>query len=415
MKLDFLIGCATSATQIEGGDKNNNWYRFSSQGKCSDKTCCHRANDHYNLYREDIDLMADMGIEIYRFGVEWSRIEPEKGIFSKEAIEHYRGKIKYMISKKIKPLLTLHHFTNPIWFEDSGGFSKRKNISFFLDYVKACVRSFGDLVNEYVTINEPNVYVGNSFLTGEWPPQKKNIFTGLAVFKNMAISHVETYKIIHNIRKEMGYSDTKVGFANHFRVFAARSKKDIIDNLFAKAAEYFFQKITSDVFMYGKIPFTKGYRKKSEYYDFVGINYYTRSAIKRFSNGYMEKSSYNDLGWEIYPKGIRMLTESLYAKYKKEIYITENGVCDKNDSLRSKFILEHLAAISYKGSPVTRYYHWSFMDNFEWAEGESACFGLVEVDYSTQKRTVRKSGQLYSELIKTKEINRELIDKYNLD
>lgn len=404
MKLNFLMGTATAATQIEGGDTNNNWYRFSKNGGCRDKTCSIRADDHYFRYREDYDLMAEMGLEIYRFGVEWSRIEPQKGVFDQAVIQHYRDEIQYMRSKNIQPLLTLHHFTMPLWFEDIGAFEKKENIPLFLKFVEVCVRSFGDLVNEYITINEPNVYVTNSYLTGEWPPQKKKPLTCLKLYKHMAIAHIESYQLIHSLRLERGFQDTKVGFANHLRVFVPKREKNILDRACAKIAECFFQTLPSDMFMLGRFPFYIGKSRRGKYYDFIGINYYSRSAVKGFTVGFTDNKTYNDLGWEIYPEGLKILTEKWHHKYGGEVYITENGTCDKGDTFRSKYIVDHLSAIAYDGSPVTRYYHWSFMDNFEWAEGESACFGLVKVNYDTQKRTIRESGKLYARLTKEKEI-----------
>lgn len=405
MKLNFLMGTATAATQIEGGDTNNNWYRFSKNGGCRDKACCIRADDHYNRYREDIDLMAEMGMEIYRFGVEWSRIEPKKGVFDQTAIRHYRDEIEYLLSKNIQPLLTLHHFTNPLWFEDSGAFEKKENVPLFLEFVEVCVKSFGDLVKEYITINEPNVYVTNSYLTGEWPPQKKSLAVCRRVMKHMAIAHIESYQRIHKLRSEMGYTDTKVSFANHLRVFVPKREKNILDRTCSKIAEYFFQTLSSELFMLGKFPFYMGKSRNGKYYDFIGINYYSRSAVKGFSVGFVDNKTYNDLGWEIYPEGLKILSEEYHNTYGEEVYITENGTCDKNDSFRSQYILDHLAAIAYEGSPVTRYYHWTFTDNFEWADGESACFGLVKVEYESQKRTVRESGKLYARLIRDKEIS----------
>ena len=140
LKEGLLLGTATAATQIEGGDKNNNWYRFAEEGKVDDKTSPYRADDHYNLWRDDIDLMADMGLEIYRFGIEWSRIEPERDVFDESVLAHYREEIEYMRSKGIRPLLTLHHFTNPIWFEDMGAWAHKDAADIFLAFAE---RSYG--------------------------------------------------------------------------------------------------------------------------------------------------------------------------------------------------------------------------------------------------------------------------------
>lgn len=162
LKEGLLLGTATAVTQIEGGDENNNWARFAAENKVKDGTTPVRADDHYVRFKEDIDLMAELGLQIYRFGIEWSRIEPQRGVYSKEAIAHYREEIEYMRSKGIQPLLTLHHFTNPLWFEDMGAFEHEDSPKIFLSFVKKAVESFGDLVSDYITINEPNVYCTNS-------------------------------------------------------------------------------------------------------------------------------------------------------------------------------------------------------------------------------------------------------------
>ena len=149
LKDGLLLGSATAATQIEGGDENNNWARFAREGKVDDGTSPVRACDHYNRWREDIDLMAEMGMQIYRFGIEWSRIEPVRGDFRPDVLAHYREEIEYMREKGIKPLLTLHHFNNPLWFEDMGGWTNKESAEIFLSFAERVIDSLGDIVDEY--------------------------------------------------------------------------------------------------------------------------------------------------------------------------------------------------------------------------------------------------------------------------
>lgn len=403
LKEGLLLGTATAATQIEGGDENNNWARFAREGKVKDSTTPVRADDHYARFREDIDLMAEMGMQVYRFGIEWSRIEPERGTYSKEAVAHYREEIEYMRSKGIKPLLTLHHFTNPLWFEDMGAWENVDSVEIFLSFVKKAVASFGDLVSEYITINEPNVYCTNSLLWGEWPPEKKSIFSLVRAFSNMAAAHVKAYDYIHAARRAMGYADTSVSFANHLRVFEPEDPKNPLHRFFARASEYLFQGAITEAMMTGKCRFPVLRRKgvkKGKYYDFIGINYYSRSSVKGFADGVRADCFKNDLGWEIYHEGLLELSEKLYSKYRAPVYVTENGTCDNSDSFRPRFIYDQLKLISERENHIERYYHWSFTDNFEWKEGEGARFGIVHVDYETQTRTVKPSGRLYSSIIK---------------
>ena len=418
LKKGLLLGTATAATQIEGGDENNNWARFAKEGKVKDGTTPVRADDHYARFKEDIDLMAELGLQIYRFGIEWSRIEPQRGEYCEEAIAHYREEIEYMISKGIVPLLTLHHFTNPLWFEDMGAFEHKDSPEIFLSFVKKAIESFGDLVSDYITINEPNIYCTNSLLFGEWPPEKKSMASVVRAFSNMTAAHVKAYGYIHEKRCEMGYDDTKVSFANHLRVFEPENEKNPLHRFFSWATEYLFQGAITTAMMTGKCFYPVLRRKgvkKGKYYDFIGINYYSRSTVKGLADGVREDCCKNDLGWEIYHEGLLELSESLYEKYHAPVFVTENGTCDNSDSFRPRFIYDQLKLISERENHIARYYHWSFTDNFEWKEGESARFGIVHVDYETQKRTVKQSGRLYASIIKNGGVTDDAFDQFVKD
>ena len=415
LKSGLLLGSATAATQIEGGDANNNWARFAAEGKVKDGSSPVTADDHYNRVREDIDLMAEMGLQIYRFGIEWSRIEPRRGEYSAEAIAHYRQEIEYMIEKGIKPLLTIHHFTNPLWFEDMGAFEHKDSPDIFLSLTRKVVESFGDLVSEYITINEPNVYATNSLLWGYWPPEKKSIGALVRAFSNMTAAHVLSYRYIHEKRREMGYTDTKVSFANHLRVFAPQTPKNLLHRIASQLSEYLFQGAITEAMMTGKCRFPVLRRRgvsKGKYHDFIGINYYSRSTVSGLSDGTREDAYHNDLGWEIYHEGLIDLANRLESRYGGEVYVTENGTCDNTDAFRARFIYDQLKLISETENPITRYYHWSFMDNFEWREGERERFGLVHVDYATKARTVKESGRLYSAIIRDGGVSEESFDRY---
>jgi beta-glucosidase len=418
LKEGLLLGSATAATQIEGGDENNNWARFAAEGKIKDGTTPVRADDHYIRFREDIDLMAEMGLQIYRFGIEWSRIEPRQGEYCEEALAHYREEIEYMLSKGIRPLLTLHHFTNPLWFEDMGAFEHQDSPEIFLSFVKKAIESFGDLVSEYITINEPNVYATNSLLFGEWPPEKRSMGAVVRAFSNMTAAHIKAYSYIHEKRREMGFDDTKVSFANHLRVFAPENPKNPLHRFFARASEYLFQDAITTAMMTGKCRYPILRRrgvKKGKYYDFIGINYYSRSTVRGLADGVRADCFKNDLGWEIYHEGLLELSERLYGKYHAPVFVTENGTCDNTDTFRPRFIYDQLKLISECENHITRYYHWSFLDNFEWKEGESARFGIVHVDYNTQRRTVKNSGKLYASIIQNGGVTDEAFEEFVKD
>lgn len=399
----MLLGAASAATQIEGGDRNNSWYDWYEKGRIHDGSSPAVANDHYARWREDADLMAELGIETYRFGVEWSRIEPEQGRFEEAALAHYREEAAYLVSCGIRPLLTLHHFTNPLWFERMGAFENPESEAVFLRFAEKVVRAMGGLVSEYITINEPNVYAVNGYFFGAWPPGRRSFAATRAVMTRMAACHIRAYKMIHRVRREMGFSDTKVSFANHLRAFAPENPKNPWHRLAARLTETFFQGSLTRAMTRGERRFPV-LRSEAicpgEYCDFIGVNYYTRSTVHGIGDGVRKGAPVNDLGWEIYPEGIAECAKKAYDLLPRPIYITENGTCDNADAFRARYILEHLKALAASGLPVERYYHWCFCDNFEWLEGQSARFGLIHIDYETQARTVKESGHMFAELIR---------------
>lgn len=415
LKDGMLLGAASAATQIEGGDQNNNWYSWYRQGYIKDGSGPDLATDHYNRWREDLALMKDMGVQCYRMGVEWSRIEPKDGVFDEAAIAHYREEIQALSDAGIQVLLTLHHFNNPLWLEERGGWANRDNITCYLRLVRKMVESVGDLVSEYITINEPNVYAFNAYLAGAWPPGRKSFLEMGRVMTNMAAAHIEAYGLIRKTRLQMGFRNTRVGVANHLRSFAPKDAGNPLHRFWAERAEELFQGSLTRAMCLGKISFPIGKHPSivpGRYCDFHGVNYYTRSTVSGPADGVAKDCPVNDLGWEIYPQGIVEVCEKVYGLLKKPIYITENGTCDNEDRFRARYIAEHLQALSESGLPVERYYHWCFCDNWEWVEGGSARFGLVHVDYENQKRTVKRSGEFYRRVIQAGGVDEALYGEF---
>jgi beta-glucosidase len=415
MNLNIKLGAASSATQIEGGSLSHTWSDWYEKGHIRDGASPARANDHYNRWKEDIDIMAELGIKVYRLGIEWARLEPERGKYNDEAKEEYRSLLAYMKSAGIEPLLTIHHFTNPLWFESIGGFTKPANIPVYLDFVEYIINCFGDLVDEYVTINEPNVFAVMGYFEGIFPPGKRSMFDAFRVQSVMAACHIKAYKLIHKLRKEKGYTNTKVGFAHHARVFEPKSKNNLWHRICTSLVERFFQGALVPACLLGRFSFPLkkyGRIKPGEYADFLGLNYYARSSISGLGDGVRKGVHVNDLGWEIYPLGIAQCAQKLYDYLPRPVYITENGTCDNLDTFRSRYIYEHLKVLSESNLPVERYYHWCFTDNFEWCEGESARFGLVHVNYDTQKRTVKRSGRFYAAMIKNNGVTEDMFKEY---
>jgi len=411
----LLLGVSTAAAQIEGGDTDSNWNDWYRQGRIKDGTDPASANDHWMKWREDTELLAEMGMQTYRFGVEWSRLIPEPGQPDEAAIARYRQELELLREKKIVPLLTIHHFGNPMWFERKGGFTKRENLPDFLELVQLVVARFGDLVSDYITINEPNVYATNGFLWGAWPPGEKTYLGTFKVLSHLCWCHIKAYELIHRLRREMGYSDTKVGFANHVRAFDPKNPKNPWHRLCCKVAKWAFQDVLTRAMSLGEFRFplkNVGKLPRGEYSDFNGVNYYTRSTVTGLADGVRENSPRNDLDWELYPEGLIRCSKDLLQILDRPLWVTENGTCDNQDRFRSRYIYDHLKILSESGLPFERYYHWCFCDNFEWIEGNSAKFGLVSVDVQTKKRTVKKSGQFYTEIIAHGGVNMAMYDEF---
>jgi len=421
----FLMGTATASVQIEGGDKNNTWYKWCEEGHIKDGSHCITACDHWNRVEEDTELLKELNVDTHRMSLEWSRVEPKPGIFSDEAIEHYRYEIQLLIKNSIIPFVTLHHFSEPLWFDEMGGWTKEENSRYFLEYVQYVVEKLGDLVTDWVTFNEPNVYTKFGYIFGMWPPGKRSLLKSFKVYTELIKTHIKAYDIIHSVRRLKGFKgETKVGFAMHIRIFCGISP---VGKTLAKAVDYLFQELYMEGMIRGKIKFPlpkNGYRYcRGTYVDFIGINYYTRNIVEFvFSPSSLFHSlkcdkelEKNDLGWDIYPKGIYQVCKKYYERYKLPIYITENGISDKNDEKRPNFIANHLANVAKaisEGIDIQRYYHWTLMDNFEWLEGESAFFGLYHCNFKNQIRTMRPSGKLYGMICKEKKLTEEMIKEF---
>ncbi|MGN1002934.1 MAG: glycoside hydrolase family 1 protein [Oscillospiraceae bacterium] len=415
LKNNMLLGVASSATQVDGGDLRHTWNDWHEKGRIKDGSDPAVATDHWNRWREDVLLMHRMGIQTYRLSIEWARVEPAEGCFDEEAIRHIKEEILLLIGLGIKPLVTLHHFTNPLWFEEKGGWENYENIRYFLIYVEKMVKSIGHLVNEYLTLNEPNIYAVNGYFFGTWPPGKKSMSTALNVMSNLATAHIKAYRLIHDVRRGMGFKDSRVSFANHLRVFEPKNRLNPAHVTSAALAERTFQTRLTEAMLTGefKKPLKNvGRVRHGAYCDFHAVDYYTRSTITGLADGVREDCCKNDLGWEIYPEGIVRCCRKLMEIAPLPIYITENGTCDLNDSFRSRFIYDHLKALCQSGLPVKRYYHWSFNDSFEWAEGSFARFGLVHTNYETLERTVKRSGEFYSAIIKNHGVTQEMYDEF---
>ncbi|MDO8638180.1 MAG: glycoside hydrolase family 1 protein [Candidatus Daviesbacteria bacterium] len=392
---NFLWGSATSAYQVEGNNINADWWDWESRDKLpkSGEAC-----DQYNRYEEDFKLIKDLNQNAHRLSIEWSRIEPEEGVFDQQEIEHYLKELKALKSLKIAVMLTLHHFTLPLWLAKKGGWTSRKSALYFERFVKKIVPELKEYADFWITINEPMVLVYGSYIIAKWPPQKKSTIKSIKATWNLMRAHKKAYKAIHKIIPE-----AKVGIAQNVQSFTAFHKHSLREQL-----GVIFSDLTTNHLFYF---FTQGH------HDFLGINYYFHNRLKiekgffpTISNVQEFTKEVSDLGWEIFPEGMFDVLTDL--KDGLPIYITECGIATSNDDRRIRFVMQYLQEV-YRaiqaGVKVKGFFYWSLLDNFEWADGYDPKFGLIEVDFKTQKRTVRPSAQIYADIAKNNGIRHELM------
>ncbi len=405
------LGVSTAATQIEGGHADTNWHRWAAvPGHIADGSTPARAADHWNRVASDIDLLRQLGVKHYRMGLEWARVEPTPGEFSDEALEHYTTELTLLREAGIAPLVTLHHFNNPGWLEETGAFAGGHAVGVFERYVRTVVEALGPLVDEWITINEPNVYATKGYMDGSWPPGHQSLRETLTVMQHLAEAHIRAYQLIHRLQPT-----ARVGVANHLRVFQPANRWNPLHQVASHAGEYLFQDAIMRAMSYGR--FQPPFRQPAgvtpgRYYDFQGINYYTRSTVRGLADGVADGVPVNNLGWEIYPEGMTILVRKVARNYPGPIYITENGTPDKTDSFRPLFLYDHIKAAVSAGAPVERFYHWCFTDNWEWAEGEEPRFGLVALDYESQTRTIREAGRFYADINTHGGVTEEAYDRW---
>ena len=395
---DFLWGAATSSYQVEGDNTNADWWAWE---KTAGRENSGKACRHYEFYAQDFDLAKGLNHNAHRLSIEWSRIEPEEGKFSQEELKHYIDVILALRARNIEPLVTLHHFTNPLWFAESGGWEKKRSVRYFLRYCDFLSKALAKHVHYWITINEPNVYISHGYILGVWPPQAKSYLKAKKVEGNFVRAHIQAYRLIHKIYKELNIPVPLVSLAQNMMAFVP-CRNNLKDKLAAALRDKWYNFGFLDKVM----------RHKAM--DFVGVNYYSRQlahlenwGIKNLAMDVCHEEHHpvkkNSLGWDIYPQGLYELLLKL-KKYRLPVIITENGICTPDDSLRWEYIYSHLKNIHLameKGVIVKGYLYWSLMDNFEWDKGFSPRFGLIGMDYNTYQRTVRESAWKLAEVAKT--------------
>ncbi len=399
----FLWGAATSSHQVEGYNDKNDWSEWEQiKGAIADGQFSGRGPDHYHLFREDFDLAEEMHLNSYRMSLEWSRINPEEGVFDEKEIEHYKTVLQDLQSRNIKVMLTLWHFTLPVWFAKKGGFADKKNLKHFYDYVKKCVFEFEPYVDFWNTINEPNIYTMMSYQLGVWPPGVKNNFTAFKVFHNLAIVHKKTYDIIH----QNAQNEVQVGIAHNVTSFYVYNRRSLTDWISVNMADWAWN--------HWFLEKTKGH------HDFLGVNYYVHKRVKGIGlknwqvlavENQGEGRERSDLEWEIFAPGFFDALVNM-SDYNIPIYVTENGISTLNDHQRARYLISYLKELFHaikSGVDIRGYFHWALLDNFEWDKGYKSRFGLIAVNFETLKRTIKGSGKLYGRIAQMNQIEHELL------
>ncbi len=415
----FLWGAASSAHQVEGNNTNNDWWEWEQTRPPQARSG--RASDEWDRFEEDFKLAQTLGHNAHRFSIEWSRVEPQEGQWDSRALDHYAQVIRSLRSKGMEPIVTLDHFTLPLWLARQGGWYSRKTPQLFARYVQKVAEALGSDVHYWMTINEPGVYTYKGYLTGEWPPGIKSPEKALKVFKNLLLGHVLAYGKIKEVYTLKAWKEPMVGIAQSVLIFRACSDFSLRDRVAARFRHWMFNHLFVQALVRGKA-YCMGvfsiHLPKAKTLDFIGLNYYTREFVRHSGFGFpgilgqactatVEQDRHtekdNFLSWEIYPKGLYTFLKD-FSRYKLPLLVSENGVGTDDDTERSEFIVEHLKAIAQamkEGAPVIGYLYWSLLDNYEWDEGFVPRFGLIGVNYKTQERTIRGSTRKLEEIIRS--------------
>jgi beta-glucosidase len=421
---DFLWGTAASAHQIEGDNTKNQWWRWEQTGShIADGSHSGRARRHFELFEKDLDLVEILGLSCHRFSVEWSRIEPEPGVLDEEAIDHYRAVLKGLRERELAGFVTLHHFTVPQWFEDAGGWLNPEAPDRFAAFARRIADKLGENINYYITINEPMVVANASYLVGAHPPghTSEEEFAKAAV--NLLCSHA---KAARAIRESAGFAaDAKIGIAKSLTSYEAVDPNNAADIEEKEKRHKLLNQWFLDSLAAGRALEPLGTGEPipglPDSCDFIGVNYYLRARVspdhdrmRQYYESMRGRTEQSDLGWEVYPEGIRQAAE-LAWELRKPIFITANGIADHADHKRAKYIVSHLAELHgaiQAGVDVQGYMHWTLLDDFEWALGFVPKFGLATVGPGSYKRIPRKSAVVYKEIATANKVPASLLRRF---
>ncbi len=423
---NFLWGAASAAAQIEGA--------WDEDGKCpsiwdvagehiKNGQDCHIACDHYHLYKEDVELMKTLGLKSYRFSISWPRIMPEKGKVNPKGIAFYKNLIAELKNAGIEPLVTLYHWDMPLWVHQEGGWKSPKIIDYYFEYVKAVVESLSGDVRYWMTFNEPQIFILAAYMLGASAPFQHESMTAVTDhLRHMLLAHGRAVRLI----RETATLTPVIGIAMASGAYIPDSQDeagllDAAQKSFETSVGEFGNSLFMDPIVLSLAsPMLRSKLSAedlkiiSEPIDLIGVNVYQPS------NPILDKEGYHAddrpktmLDWVIDSRCLYWTIRQYYERYHLPIMVTENGMANPDivgsdgqvhDGIRVQFLDDFLSGMKRaveEGIPVLGYQHWAVMDNFEWCEGYGPRFGLIHVDYDTQKRTIKDSGWHYAEIIRT--------------
>jgi len=431
---NFIWGTSSAGHQIEGSNEFSDWWAWEQEGLIRDGTVSGRAMDYWNRHEEDHALMAKLAYKGFRLGIEWARVEPQKGQFDGMVIEHYRRILESLRQYGFKICLTLHHWVMPRWVAEQGGWLHPDTVPQFLRYAEFVIEKLGAFPDYWVTLNEPMAPAILGNVLGHFPPQRRSLRAYRKVSRAYLRAHAETYHLIHKLQPLAPDGNrTMVGVAMAYPFIEAWNSPGL-PGLYERFAASIARSAAFEGWDHtistGRPHWIHGGQTMAgiqDSYDYCGINYYTRVSLKydrqRRDQYRLDETKaqpgidVSQMGWQIYPEGFYRIIRHVWEQFRKPILITENGIADDLDTQRPRYIVEHLAQVHRaieEGIPILGYFHWSFIDNFEWREGFAKRFGLVAVRHDDPNlvREPRRSAYLYSEIAQKNALTRETVTAY---
>ncbi len=408
----FLWGVATSAYQIEGAVQND-WTEWERAGRLKDPAeRCGEGAGHRGRWREDLELLPSIGANAYRFSVEWSRIEPRSGEFDPDALALEADRVRWLDRLGVEPVVTLHHYTHPLWFWREGGWENPSSVAWFGRFAERVADALAPRVRIWVTLNEPIVFLLGGYLAGAIPPGHRSFARSAVAFGNLLRAHAEAAA-----RLKAKSPGARTLIAHNMLDFEPDRADHPVDRHLVSQGEALYNLSLVEAVATGRVrwafpgegrvSFTVPELPAST--DYFGVNYYSRVHLRfRGTPGRIGEFFYRDprgrgltqMGWEIHPEGFERVLRAA-AQSGLPILVTENGIATSRDRVRRDFLREHALVLAHArraGLAVEGYFYWSLLDNFEWLEGQRPRFGLYEVDYATFARRRRSSADLFAEL-----------------